>query len=280
MTNPGLPPPPDGLDDLVDELASLLGDERAARHALAQIRDELVEQPSTSTAERHLAAMIAAVGNPAGGAQVIDLRTRRVRRAVAGTTFGLLALGATGGLAAAGMLPPIVQDAVSRAASVLSIDLPRSTPAATIELPDTPGATAPGRTGQTPGATAPGRTGQTPGQTGQTPATTAPGRTGDTPGATAPGRTGETPGQTGQTPATTAPGRTGDTPGDTAPGQTGDTPGATAPPPTPPPTTPPTPPPTGPPAGSPGTTAPGQTGDTPGATAPGRGQGQGRGEQG
>jgi hypothetical protein len=246
MTTPGLPPLPDGLADLVDELTSLLGDEEAARRTVAQMRGELLVAPSETVAEQHLAAMRAAIGTTPATPEVIDLRARRVRRAIAGTTIGLLALGATGGLAAAGVLPAPLQDALSRAARVVAIDLPRSAPGTTVapvELPDTPGATAPGNTGSTPA-----QTGVTPTGRDDAPGATAPGRTGETPGATAPGQTGETPGAT-------APGQTGETPGATAPGQTGETPGTTAP--------------SGPPAENPGTTAPsGPPAETPGATAP------------
>ena len=133
MTPDGPRPPHDGLDDLVDELAHLLGDEERARRAVSGLRDELLATPSEAMATAHLAAMAEAArsGGPAGAgpdaddAGVIDLRARRTRRIVAGGALVVAALGSTGGLAAAGVLPPVVQDAVSRAAKVVNIDLPR-----------------------------------------------------------------------------------------------------------------------------------------------------------
>jgi hypothetical protein len=254
MTDPkGASPPPHRLDDLVAELAELLGDEPRAARAVAALREEFLVPLPEVLADEHLATMrAAAAASGAASPGIIDLRSRRVRRAVAGSAVALLALGTTGGLAAAGMLPPVLQDALSRAASVVSIDLPRST--TLVDLPD-----APGITGEVPGATAPGQTGATPGQTGETPGQTGatPGQTGETPGATAPGRTGATPGQTGETPGATAPGQTGATPG-----QTGETPPSTgtAPPGDPPGQSGDTPAPTAPGATAPGSTAPGQGG--------------------
>ncbi|MDZ7679177.1 MAG: hypothetical protein U5K29_11560 [Acidimicrobiales bacterium] len=267
MTETSGAQPPEGHDDLTSELAQLVGDADLARRALEGLRSDLIAPLDPALTEQHLAAMSAAApqaDEPA--AEVVDLRSRRVRRATVGTVVGLIAIGSTGGLAAAGHLPPVIQDPLSRVAGVVSIDLPRSTPDATIVVPRTPGTT-----GDTPGATvdAPGTSNGSPsdtapGQTGNTPSDTAPGQSSDTPGDTAPGQGGSPvqapgvtpPGQGGDTPSDTAPGQTGNTPSDTAPGQTGDTPGDT-----------------------PGDTAPGQGGSpvqAPGVTPPGQGgQGQG-----
>jgi hypothetical protein len=192
--------------DLADDLGEVIGDPEQARRAVADLRADLIAPLDPEVTERHLSAMLAAAAERTTAPGVVDLRRRKVRRAAVGTAVTMLALGTTGGLAAAGSLPPVLQDPLSRVAGVVSIDLPRSTPPTTVEIPQTPGTT-----GDRPSDTAPGQTVETP---GDRPGDTAPGQPSETPGNTAPGQTGETPGDT-------APGQTGDRPGDTAPGGPG-----------------------------------------------------------
>ena len=175
MTGTNGPERPERIDDLVDELAELVGDDDLARRAVDDLRRELVRPFDADLTARHLATMGTAARERqvASTADTIDLRARRIRRGAIGTVVGLVALGTTGGLAAAGQLPAPLQDAVSRVAGVVSIEVPRSTPNVTVEVPATPGTT-----GETPGATAPGQTGDTPGTTGDTPGATAPGQQG------------------------------------------------------------------------------------------------------
>ncbi|QGG96198.1 hypothetical protein [Actinomarinicola tropica] len=272
-------PTPDGAPEpeptLAAELGALLGDAGAAEEVLAGLREAAVEPVAEDVAARHLAAMFAAAGpgdvdltggpdaagdDPDGGA-VIDLTARRSKRAAVGGVIAIAALSLTGGLAAAGTLPAPLQNTVARVADAFSIPVPTAderdhvdvddAPPTSTSADDTSTTTRPGQSGDTPGATAPGRTGETPGQSGDTPGATAPGRTGDTPG-----QSGETPGQSGDTPGQSGnpPGQSGDAPGQSgeAPGQSGSTPGATAP-------------------GQTGGPPPGQSGSTPGATAPGQG---------
>ncbi|MFP4513901.1 MAG: hypothetical protein ACLFRV_13215, partial [Acidimicrobiales bacterium] len=163
MTETSGAQPHEGHDDLTTEFAQLVGDADLARRALHDLRSDLIAPLDPAVTERHLAAMSAASSQrEEPDAEVVDLRSRRIRRATVGTVVGLVAIGSTGGLAAAGHLPPVIQDPLSRVASVVSIDLPSSTPDTTVVVPRTPGTT-----------------GDTPGQSGDTPSDTAPGQSGD-----------------------------------------------------------------------------------------------------
>ena len=187
---------PERADELVDELTELVGDPEAARRALDELREHLVAPLDTDVTNHHLDAMVAATGP---NTDVIDLRSRRARRAITGTVIGALALVGTGGLAAAGHLPGPVQDTVSRIAGAIAIDIPRSTPGDTVEPPTTPGDTAPGRSvDDHPRDTAPGRVDGDRGRPDSVPGDTAPGQQGppdSVPGDTAPGQPGQGQGQ-------------------------------------------------------------------------------------
>ena len=192
----------DDYSEVEQELA-LQPDTRAA----ADLRGLFVRQPRPDTTARHLAAMVSAISAP-----VVPIAARRMRAALAGTAVaaGLLA---TGGFAAAGVLPGPVQVGVAKAAHTIGIDLPDSS-----ENDDGPGSDqAPEKEG-----TDPGKADEAPGQQDQT---GAPGNSENAPGqgATNPGKADEAPGQQDQPGnSENAPGLGGENPGrsDIAPGQT------------------------------------------------------------
>jgi hypothetical protein len=245
------------------------GDDRMAPR-LAALRDELVRPPSASARWNHLAAMRRARAQ--APAETTRQTRRPVRALLVAAAAGVVVLGTTGGLAAAGSLPGPIQDTAATIAGAVGWDLPRaddpapagreqspgSTPAATTK-DDAPGPARPGE----PGAPteAPGRSGEAPGQTGETPGQsgTTPGQSGTTPGrsGTAPGKNGTPPSTVPATPAAPggggpASGRSGEAPGTTGstPGQSGETPAGGAEPP-----------------GQSGS-APGRSGAVPGPAAP------------
>lgn len=107
-------------------------DQEQLAEALEGLRDELLAAPSDEVAATHLAAMVEvadagpAPAAPASRSLSWGQRTRRVL----GLTAVKVAIGAgvavagTGGLAAADQLPDPVQDAVSKVASWVGVDLP------------------------------------------------------------------------------------------------------------------------------------------------------------
>ncbi len=115
-----------GLADLSTELASLAAFMRAAETMR-------VQPPDAATAQRHLAAIAAetahlrAEGSPEPRAQTPTMLGGVLRsRWFKGVGIGIAAVLATGGLAAAQVLPAPAQDAIARVAQAIGIDLPTS----------------------------------------------------------------------------------------------------------------------------------------------------------
>jgi len=163
-----------------DVEALLAGDIGQERPDLAALDEALTDwrgsvlQPvaiDPAIAARHIAAAAAMAGSAAAGdiaPEAAGPARSRVRTIVKGALSGLtakillgtaVALAATGGAAAAGILPAPVQDAVSRGAGAIGIDLPTShhedeSTTTTIPDPDA-GTTIPGVLGVTTTTTTP-----------------------------------------------------------------------------------------------------------------------------
>jgi hypothetical protein len=195
--------------------ANLLPDVQAIA---VDLRTVFVRDPQPETAAQHVAAMVSVSLAP-----VVPLRRRRKRAAVVGAV-ALVGVMASGGLAAAGVLPAPLQSGVAHLVRPIGIDLPDSGSHAGQEGSGDP-APDRGQTDRAPGQQddpSPSTSTEAPGQSGDTPSpsTPAPGQSGDTPSPStpAPDQSGDTP-----SPSTPAPGQSGasSSRSDTAPGQTG-----------------------------------------------------------
>ena len=210
---------------------------------IADLRSTFLVAPDEEVTSRHLAAMRKEAGVTAPRKFSSSPRSRRRRSLVAVGVGGGLVL-ATGGLAAAGVLPGPLQGTVAAVAHPFGIQLPSGdsapgtdrTPAdqnggggpsagtPTSVPPTDPWQSAPGQ-----GGTNPGRSDEAPGQQDDPGSSdSAPGHGGDNPGQSdqAPGHGGDNLGQseeapghnpTTTNPSVTAPGRSKDSPPTTAP---------------------------------------------------------------
>src|SRR4051812_38952933 len=99
----------------------------ALERTAADLRTAFVREPDPAVADRHVAAMVAAASaaSAVGSTMVVTGPSRRRQLAVAGGVVAA-ALAFTGGLAAAGVLPRPLQDAVADFVRPVGIDLPHS----------------------------------------------------------------------------------------------------------------------------------------------------------